>query len=130
MTSDPDDNLILACAVHADAELLVSGDPRHPLPLGTHRGGGLGIALWPTALVPTWFGISRLVASMTGYSGCPELGAIPSVMLARPVPTDCGPWVSLRARTARPPQIGQGNALCSEIARGHSGTLAEPASPR
>lgn len=51
-----------------------------------------GIALWPTALVPTWFGISHLVASMTGYAGCPELGAIPSVMLARPVATGCGPW--------------------------------------
>jgi hypothetical protein len=50
------------------------------------------IALWPTALVPTWFGISHLVAAMTGYSGCPELGAIPSVMLARPVATGCAPW--------------------------------------
>jgi hypothetical protein len=57
-----------------------------------------GIALWPTALVPTWFGISHLVASITGYSGCPELGAIPSVMLARSVPTGCGPWERIDRR--------------------------------
>jgi hypothetical protein len=51
-----------------------------------------GIALWPLALVPTWFGISHLVAAQFGYRGCPELGAIPSVWLGRPVPTGCGPW--------------------------------------
>jgi hypothetical protein len=50
------------------------------------------IALWPAALVPTWFGISHLLASVTGYPGCPELGAIPSVILDRPVSTGCGPW--------------------------------------
>lgn len=38
VTTDPDDNLILACAVHADVEVLVSGDRKHLLPLGTHRG--------------------------------------------------------------------------------------------
>ena len=38
MTSDPDDNLILACAVQAGVEVLVSGDRKHLLPLGTHRG--------------------------------------------------------------------------------------------
>ena len=38
VTSDPDDNLILACAVHANVEVLVSGDRKHLLPLGTHRG--------------------------------------------------------------------------------------------
>ena len=50
------------------------------------------IALWPAALVPTWFGISHMVAAVSGYRGCPELGAIPSVMLGRTVETDCGPW--------------------------------------
>ncbi|MGB7588743.1 MAG: hypothetical protein WBM00_08550 [Solirubrobacterales bacterium] len=50
------------------------------------------VALWPPALVPTWFGISHLVAGVIGYEGCPELGAIPSVLLARPVATSCGPW--------------------------------------
>lgn len=50
------------------------------------------VSLWPAALVPTWFGVSHLVSSVTGYRGCPELGAIPSVILDRPVATDCGPW--------------------------------------
>ncbi len=50
------------------------------------------IALWPASLVPTWFGISHLVAGVTGYQGCPELGAIPSVMLGRPIGTSCEPW--------------------------------------
>ena len=57
-----------------------------------------GIALWPTALVPTWFGISHLVAGMTGYPGCPELGAIPSVILGRRVATGCGPWERIDRR--------------------------------
>ena len=57
-----------------------------------------GVALWPTALVPAWFGISHLVAAMTGYPGCPEFGAIPSVMLARPVATGCGPWERIDRR--------------------------------
>jgi len=59
--------------------------------LGSRRLPG-GIALWPTSLVPTWFGISHLVAGVTGYQGCPELGAIPSVMLGRPVGTSCKLW--------------------------------------
>lgn len=59
--------------------------------LGTRRLPG-AIALWPASLVPTWFGISHLVAGVTGYQGCPELGAIPSVMLGRPVGTSCELW--------------------------------------
>jgi hypothetical protein len=51
-----------------------------------------GISLRPAAVVPTWFGVAHLVASVTGYRGCPELGAIPSVMLGRQVETGCGPW--------------------------------------
>lgn len=51
-----------------------------------------GVALWPASLVPTWFGISHLVAAVIGYQGCPELGAIPSVMLGRRVETSCEPW--------------------------------------
>lgn len=70
-----------------------------------------GIALWPAALVPTWFGISHLVASMTGYSGCPELGAIPSVMLARPVATGCGPWERIDRRLGS--SAPQEQACCS-----------------
>ncbi len=56
------------------------------------------VALWPASLVPTWFGISHLVAGVTGYRGCPELGAIPSVMIDRPVPTACGPWQRIDER--------------------------------
>ena len=50
------------------------------------------IALWPAALVPTWFGISHLVAGVTGYQGCPELGCDPSVMLGRTVASSCAHW--------------------------------------
>lgn len=38
VTGDPDDDVILACAVSAGVEVLVSGDRRHLLPLGAHRG--------------------------------------------------------------------------------------------
>ncbi|HVQ58705.1 MAG TPA: putative toxin-antitoxin system toxin component, PIN family [Solirubrobacterales bacterium] len=38
VTGDPDDDLILACAIDAGVEILVSGDRRHLLPLGPHRG--------------------------------------------------------------------------------------------
>lgn len=39
-----------------------------------------------------WFGASDLVAARTGYAGCPELGAIPSVILGREVQVGCMPW--------------------------------------
>jgi predicted nucleic acid-binding protein len=38
VTGDPDDDLILACAVHADVEALVWGERKHLLALGTHGG--------------------------------------------------------------------------------------------
>jgi predicted nucleic acid-binding protein len=38
VSGDPDDDLILACAIAAGVEVLVSGDRRHLLPLGEHRG--------------------------------------------------------------------------------------------
>jgi predicted nucleic acid-binding protein len=38
VTGDPDDDLILACAVQAGVDILVSGDRRHLLPVGEHRG--------------------------------------------------------------------------------------------
>jgi predicted nucleic acid-binding protein len=38
ISGDPDDDLILACAVGAGVKVLVSGDRRHLLPLGEHRG--------------------------------------------------------------------------------------------
>jgi putative PIN family toxin of toxin-antitoxin system len=37
VTGDPDDDLILACALHAEVKTLVSGDRRHLLPVGEHR---------------------------------------------------------------------------------------------
>jgi len=38
ITGDPDDDLILACAVAAGVDVLVSGDRRHLLPVGEHQG--------------------------------------------------------------------------------------------
>jgi putative PIN family toxin of toxin-antitoxin system len=38
ITGDPDDDVVLACALAADAQILVSGDRRHLLPVGEHRG--------------------------------------------------------------------------------------------
>lgn len=38
VTGDPDDDLILACAVSAGIPTLVSGDRKHLLPIGEHRG--------------------------------------------------------------------------------------------
>ncbi len=38
LTGDPDDDLILACAVEARVVVLVSGDRKHLIPVGEHRG--------------------------------------------------------------------------------------------
>jgi predicted nucleic acid-binding protein len=38
VTGDPDDDRILASAVGADVEVLVTGDRQHLLPLAEHRG--------------------------------------------------------------------------------------------
>jgi hypothetical protein len=38
VTGDPDDDLILACAIDARVDVLVSGDRKHLLPIGTHQG--------------------------------------------------------------------------------------------
>lgn len=38
VTGDPDDDIILACTVHQGIETLVSGDRKHLLPVGKHRG--------------------------------------------------------------------------------------------
>src|SRR4051794_25659995 len=66
------------------------------------------ISLWPAAIVPTWFGVSHPVASVTGYGGCPELGAIPSVVLDRPVATACGPWERIDSWVDRSASHGSG----------------------
>ena len=36
VSGDPDDDLILACAIEAPVDALVSGDTKHLLPLGEH----------------------------------------------------------------------------------------------
>jgi uncharacterized protein len=38
LTGDPADDVILACAVRAGVDALVSGDRRRLLPIGEHRG--------------------------------------------------------------------------------------------
>lgn len=38
LTGDPDDDLILACAVEAKVDVLVSGDRKHLLPVEEHQG--------------------------------------------------------------------------------------------
>lgn len=53
---------------------------------------GLGWLVQVAAVVPAWFGITHLVASVTGYQGCPELGAIPTLVLKRPIATNCTVW--------------------------------------
>ena len=52
----------------------------------------LSLPLWLLSLTAGWFGLSHLVASVTGYQGCPELGAILSLFRRRPVDTRCAPW--------------------------------------
>jgi hypothetical protein len=56
----------------------------------------------PVALLAAWLGISHLVAACTGYRGCPELGAIPSVLFGRQVGSWCGPWELLDRLVATP----------------------------
>lgn len=38
LTGDPDDDLILACAIEAKVDVLASGDRKHLLPVGSHGG--------------------------------------------------------------------------------------------
>lgn len=52
----------------------------------------------PSALAAVWLGASHLVAAATRYHGCPELGAIPTLLLGRRVETRCGPWEMLDER--------------------------------
>jgi len=59
------------------------------------------ILLWPVALALGWFAASFLVAARTGYPGCPELGAIASVVQRREVRTRCTPLARRDARAAR-----------------------------
>lgn len=56
---------------------------------------------WPLVALTLWLGISHLVAGATGYRGCPEIGAIPSLLLRRRVVTTCKPWERIDRRLER-----------------------------
>ena len=56
------------------------------------KGGQFGWLVQAAAVVPVWFGATHLVACVTGYQGCPELGAIPTLILKRPIATNCTVW--------------------------------------
>jgi hypothetical protein len=56
------------------------------------------VVLWALAIPSLWLGISHLVAAVSGYRGCPEIGAIPSLLLGRRVVTQCAPWEWLDRR--------------------------------
>jgi hypothetical protein len=97
-----------ACALDTEAE-----GPSRP-PLSTRQRSARAIAglaflglavpllrrkpLLPLGTVAGWFGATHLLAAGTGFNGCPELGALPSLVLGRDVGTDCGPWDWLDAR--------------------------------
>ena len=63
--------------------------------LARHRAGQ------PLAAVAGWFGVSHVVAGISGYHGCPELGAIASLVAGRPLHTACGPWDWLDSQLER-----------------------------
>jgi hypothetical protein len=71
---------------------------------------GLGVpnfVLWPLAAAGLWLGLSHLVAAATSYRGCPEVGAIASLLLGRRVITTCKPWERLDDRLeGRPRRAG------------------------
>jgi hypothetical protein len=51
-----------------------------------------------TAAILGWFGVTHVLAALMAYPGCPELGAVPSLLLGRDVKISCGPWRWLDAR--------------------------------
>jgi hypothetical protein len=61
-------------------------------PLGSGAGW---IAL---AVIAGWFGATHVLAAAMAYPGCPELGAVPSLLLGRWVRIGCTPWRWLDAR--------------------------------
>src|SRR5271166_3446186 len=44
------------------------------------------------ALAVGWIGANHVVAAVTAYPCCPELGAVPSLLLGRSVKIGCVPW--------------------------------------
>lgn len=57
-----------------------------------------GFIVWALAIPSLWLGVSHLVAAATAYRGCPEIGAIPSLLLGRKAVTQCTPWERLDRR--------------------------------
>jgi len=51
-----------------------------------------------TAAILAWFGVTHVMAAVMAYPGCPELGAVPSLLRRRVVKIDCGAWRWLDAR--------------------------------
>jgi len=70
--------------------------------LGGLAAGGLALVACGVpcllAVVAGWFGLSHVVAALTAYAGCPELGAIPSLFTRKPVRTRCAPWERIDRR--------------------------------
>lgn len=108
------------CSLDTDSEL-PAGDTlsapqraaRGAVGLAFHALGlvlGRRRALVPLAAGAHWFGASHVVASVTGYPGCPELGAIPSLVLRWPLKTECGPWEWTDARLGLAANAGRGDA--------------------
>jgi hypothetical protein len=44
------------------------------------------------AAITGWVGATHVLAAAMGYPGCPELGAVPSLLLRRSVKVGCVPW--------------------------------------
>lgn len=50
------------------------------------------------AVIAGWVGATHVLAAAMAYPGCPELGAVPSLIIGRWVRIGCGPWRWLDAR--------------------------------
>ena len=44
------------------------------------------------AVIAGWLGATHVLAAAMAYPGCPELGALPSLLLGRWVKIGCTPW--------------------------------------
>jgi hypothetical protein len=57
--------------------------------------GAGGVVL---TVILSWVGASHVLAAVMSYPGCPELGAVASLLLGRWVRIGCTPWRWLDAR--------------------------------
>lgn len=55
--------------------------------------------LWPLTAIAGWFAVSFYVAVWTKYLGCPEIGAIASLLVGHRIATRCAPLERRDART-------------------------------